>query len=70
MNVIHSAASAAVSAATSKQPPAQAARAAIAAQSDLSDQPFGKLVSALARGLPLTSVQTDSTTASVGQQDS
>jgi hypothetical protein len=46
-----------------RQPPAQAAQAAIAVQSDLADQPFGKLVSDFARGIPLPSSATsDSTT--------
>ena len=47
-----SAASAAVSS-TPKQPPAQAARDAIAPQPDLGNQPFGRLVSLFARGLPI-----------------
>jgi hypothetical protein len=34
----------------SKSNPAQAARQAIAAQPELADQPFGKLVSSFARG--------------------
>jgi hypothetical protein len=45
-----------------RQPPAQAAQAAIAAQSDLADQPFGKLVSDFARGIPLPSSATSAST--------
>jgi hypothetical protein len=33
-----------------KQPPAKAARELLSTQSDMADQPFGKLVSMLARG--------------------
>src|SRR5690348_4576231 len=50
---IHPAASAAISGSTPKQPPAQVGRDAIASQPDLGNQPFGKLVSLVARGLPL-----------------
>jgi hypothetical protein len=50
---IHPAVSAAVLNSTNKQPPAQAARAAVSGQPDLADQPFGKLVSDFARGIPL-----------------
>lgn len=56
---IHPAASSATAAsATNRVPPAQAAREALAAHPDLAGLPFGKLVSALARGLPLPSVTT------------
>ncbi len=53
---IHPAVSAAVLNSTNKQPPAQAARAAVSGQPDLADQPLGKLVSDFARGIPLPSV--------------
>jgi hypothetical protein len=62
---IHSTVSAAIANSTGKQPPAQAARAAIANQPDLANQPFGKLVSDFARKIPLPSASTpdNSTTA-------
>lgn len=44
--------------ATNRMPPAQAAREALSAQPDLAGLPFGKLVSAFARGLPLPSTPT------------
>jgi hypothetical protein len=44
--------------ATNRVPPAQAAREALSAQSELAGLPFGKLVSAIARGLPLPSAPT------------
>jgi len=51
---IHPAASSAIAAsATNRVPPAPAAREALSAQPDLAGLPFGKLVSAFARGLPL-----------------
>jgi len=53
---IHPGLSSAVAA--NRQPPAQAAREALAANPDLAGLPFGKLVSAFARGLPLPSVPT------------
>ena len=37
------------------EPPAKAARAALATQPDLADQPFGRLVSLFAKGEPLPS---------------
>ena len=43
---------------TNRVPPAQAAREALSAQPDLAGLPFGKLVSAFARGLPLPSAPT------------
>jgi hypothetical protein len=48
---VHSVASGAISNSTDKQPPAQAARAALKDQPDLAIQPFGKLVSEFARNL-------------------
>jgi hypothetical protein len=62
---IHPTASVVVAKSHSKQPPAQAAQAAIADQPDLANQPFGKLVSDFARGVPLPSASTpeNSTTA-------
>ena len=54
---IHPAASSAIAAsATNRVPPAPAAREALSAQPDLAGLPFGKLVSAFARGLPLPAV--------------
>ena len=44
--------------ATNRVPPAQAAREALSAQPHLAGLPFGKLVSAFARGLPLPSAPT------------
>ena len=44
--------------ATNRVPPAQAARETLSAQPDLAGLPFGKLVSAFARGLPLPSAPT------------
>jgi hypothetical protein len=44
--------------ATNRVPPAQAAREALSAQPDLAGLPFGKLVSAFARGQPLPSAPT------------
>ena len=44
--------------ATNRMPPAQAAREALSAQPDLAGLPFGKLVSAFARGQPLPSAPT------------
>jgi len=55
---IHSAVSGAIANAPRKQPPAQAARAAVTEQPDLANQPFGKLVSDFARGIPLPSTLT------------
>jgi hypothetical protein len=56
---IHPAASGAIAtSATNRVPPAQAAREALSAQPDLAGLPFGKLVSAFARGLPLPSAPT------------
>jgi hypothetical protein len=43
-----------------KTPPAQQARAALAANPDLGDQPFGSLVSRIARGLPLVASDSSS----------
>jgi hypothetical protein len=37
------------------QPPAQAARDILGTRTDLADQPFGKLVSMIARGEPIPS---------------
>ncbi len=37
------------------EPPAKAARAALATRPDLADQPFGRLVSLFAQGEPLPS---------------
>ena len=54
---IHPVVSSAIAApATIKTPPAQAAREALATQPDLAALPFGKLVSAFSRDLPLPSV--------------
>ena len=47
---IHPAASQIASSAQNKQPPAQAARQILESRTDLSDQPFGKLVSQFAKG--------------------
>ena len=55
---IHSIGSGVVGNSTDKQPPAQAARAAISGQPDLGDQPFGKLVSDFARGIAPPTVTT------------
>jgi hypothetical protein len=55
---IHPGLSSAVAASANRQPPAQAAREALAANPDLAGLPFGKLVSAFARGLPLPSAPT------------
>jgi hypothetical protein len=62
---IHSTVSAAIANAPNKQPSAKAARAAIADQPELANQPFGKLVSDFAREIPLPSASTpdNSTTA-------
>jgi hypothetical protein len=59
---IYPEASAAVTSSTPKQPPAQAARDAIASRPDLDNQPFGKLVSLFARDLPLPTMFGDATT--------
>lgn len=50
---VHPSLSAAVANQTTKLPPAQAARAALVDHPELGNQPFGKLVSAFARGMPL-----------------
>jgi hypothetical protein len=50
---IHSVVSGFSTPANTKQNPTQAARAAIADRPDLANQPFGKLVSEFARGIPL-----------------
>jgi hypothetical protein len=56
---IHPGLSSAIAAsATTRVPPAHAAREALAANPDLAGLPFGKLVSAIARGLPLPSAST------------
>lgn len=56
---IHPAISGSIAAsATNRVPPAQAAREALSVRPDLAGLPFGKLVSALARGLPLPSAPT------------
>lgn len=55
---IHPGLSSTVAASANRQPPAQAAREALAANPDLAGLPFGKLVSAIARGLPLPSAPT------------
>jgi hypothetical protein len=56
---IHPAISGAIAASTpNRVPPAQAAREALSTQPDLAGLPFGKRVSAFARGLPLPSAPT------------
>jgi hypothetical protein len=57
---IHAAVPSAISNSTNanKQPPAQAVRAAVTDQPELAVQPFGKLVSDFARGIPLPSSST------------
>jgi hypothetical protein len=50
---LHPQVSAAIANQTTKTPPAQAARAALADDVGLGNQPFGKLVSAFARGVQL-----------------
>jgi hypothetical protein len=40
---------------TPHEPPAKAARTALASRPDLADQPFGRLVSLFAKGEPLPS---------------
>lgn len=60
---IHSANSTLTAGTSNKQPPAQAARAAMADQAGLADQPFGKLVSDFARGItPLSAAAADNGT--------
>jgi hypothetical protein len=46
-----------------KQPPAQAARDLLQTRSDLTSEPFGKLVSLFARGQDIPSAPTGSNTA-------
>jgi hypothetical protein len=56
--------------ATSTSNPARAAREAIATNPDLADQPFGKLVSSFARGLPVGDAQPSTTEVSPPTSDS
>ena len=48
-----------------KQPPAQAARDLLQSRTDLSSEPFGKLVSLFARGQDIPSAPTDPNSADV-----
>jgi hypothetical protein len=65
---VHPAVSNAIANSTSN--PARAAREAIATNADLADQPFGKLVSLFARGLPVGDAQSSTTEVNQPTSDS